>query len=160
MVKQFVKKINPAGIASRLTYVTYRENVEPITPYLTLKFAPTPVIRGLVKLIQNDVDKVAPQLKPLVLKTMEEMYNRKFSYESRAFRHVYKVTSVLTVLFKVPQEKATKREFIEKAIAMVKFGDLNRNDIEELLQMSQMEQPEEKQVEQQTTETKEELPFE
>ncbi len=151
MLKQYVKRINPAGLASRLTYVTYRSDVPPITQYLLHRCAPTTMIRAIWRLVQNDIDKVCTQIKPLVKQYLEEITGKKFGYESRAFRHVYKVTTLLHVLFRVPVTK----ELVDIARKFVKMGDISVETVEELLKHHETEMKQ-KEVETVTSEAEKE----
>jgi len=151
MVRQLVKKVNPVGLASRLTYVTYRKQVDPITQYLTLQTAPTPVLRGLVYLIQNDIDKEAPKLKPLVAKLIKEKTGKTVSYESRVFRHVYKIFTVLKTLFRIDDSQL----LYEATAQIVKIGDIDEEIVKEMIQKTKGETFEESKM-QEVTESKEE----
>ena len=143
MVRQYAKRLNPSGIASRLTYVTWREDVEPITPHLLNRFAPTPILRGLWRLIQTDIDTVCTQIKPKVKQLLEKLTGKKFGYEQRAFRHVYKVTTMLHVLFRYEVNET----LVDLAREMVKFGEIDMRHIEEIYYTGTGELAEEKHVE-------------
>jgi len=147
MVRRYIKNLNVAGIASRLTYVTWRTQCNTITNYLLNRFAPTPILRGLWRLIQDNIDKVCTEIKPQVRHLIKKITGKELGTESRVFRHIYKITTLLHVLFRYP----VTEDLVDKAIQFVKYGELDVTAIEELYETSETEKLEEKQVESLTT---------